>query len=659
MSKRGSDTSLNGHTLKRTPSLGRRFEPRVLSGSLTPPKGHRFTQLTWDIHRNFGDNVMPLVQGLDINEEDKQGQTPLVMAAEKRHNIFLYLLGCQGINVNKTAGNNLTALYVLSREGKEKLVKKLMDNRASVDIPSTDLKQIPLHIAAGKGHTAVVKELLKRDSNLQINKPDIHGWTPLMWAAFSNTVEIVRMLLLFKADISLKSSQSFQPDVFSPLFEANMTALDIARQRGHRDIQELLEREQYVRELGSSDMSSQRLEDFLFRDEERGIQEQKRAVMEDRVDADYPWLLNLRVRIGREGEKYVFEYLCKKYKEKNNIVDFKEDGQSCWMRRKDGTTKEVRWINADKESYKPYDLEITIKDQNGKLIRTLYIEVKSSSNSNRVRAYFSEEEWKLMENNAQAATYIVYFVSGCKPGSERRIQKFRPFNPGVDGNPSSVKNIRVVNCGFSSNSDGRERKAELPVEEDSAHYQRKIEVAERHSVRTEHRANISRQRERAGYHSRTDEADEQMDKQIAKDDKEGLSVLRQRFVHRVHSLVDEEKYQFKMIRSKATNIRVQFIDDKERNSDTVLKNLRELSDMLKEAAKKEGIEEKAFALDQSGNGYVLDITSSDSGIINKIADILDEAGMKHASPLQCLSIFSVSRSSSGKPEEISMTCRLQ
>ncbi len=88
--------------------------------------------------------------------------------------------------------DGVTALLAAANWDKPEVVKLLV--RAGAEVNVTSSGETPLHVAARKGHDAVVTALLRAPSVAVDNRTSI-GQTPLWSAVQSEQVEITRLLL--------------------------------------------------------------------------------------------------------------------------------------------------------------------------------------------------------------------------------------------------------------------------------------------------------------------------------------------------------------------------------------------------------------------------------------------------------------------------------
>jgi len=113
--------------------------------------------------------------------------------------------------------------------------------------------------ASGQGDIAKVRELLEKGANVDTRDKE-SGWTPLMAAAFSGSIDVVKLLVVKNADVNAQdkfawtplmiSSRSGHPDIVRVLLDAGAdvntktnagySALMAAAKQGHTDIVKLL-----------------------------------------------------------------------------------------------------------------------------------------------------------------------------------------------------------------------------------------------------------------------------------------------------------------------------------------------------------------------------------------------------------------------------------
>lgn len=100
-----------------------------------------------------------------VNETDKNGFTPLILAAfAGNEKLVKFLLEQEGIQVNKAANRNrgLTPLFLAAHKGHANVVELLLGNKETDVNHGWEGGITPLLSAADSGHDEVVKMVLKR-----------------------------------------------------------------------------------------------------------------------------------------------------------------------------------------------------------------------------------------------------------------------------------------------------------------------------------------------------------------------------------------------------------------------------------------------------------------------------------------------------------------
>lgn len=177
-----------------------------------------------------------LAHGTDANIEDEQGTRPLHLAAKQCRADMIEVLLASGADINPKDKDGQTPLDRFAQSwcyDQERIVKlfRVRGGKASVwgatglglDEDVAELlkanRQIVasrdrggstlLHLAAGRGHTSVVRLLL--DNGADPNATDSAGGKPLHAAATGGYPEVVELLLDHKADINATNEDGRTP----------------------------------------------------------------------------------------------------------------------------------------------------------------------------------------------------------------------------------------------------------------------------------------------------------------------------------------------------------------------------------------------------------------------------------------------------------------
>lgn len=135
---------------------------------------------------------------------------------------------------------NWTALHRASALGTSEDVRVMMQCGANPQVRVNGLDWSPLHYATLHDNDSVICELLRPEYNLNVNSPDIRGWTPLHIAASLGLSKALHTLLKLGADTTrLTKSTSFQ---VQPIFQGmELTAQEIAERSGQKNLGKYLD----------------------------------------------------------------------------------------------------------------------------------------------------------------------------------------------------------------------------------------------------------------------------------------------------------------------------------------------------------------------------------------------------------------------------------
>ena len=127
----------------------------------------------------------------------------------------------RGMDPNTVDPNGDPVLLIAVRSGWETTTDMLLAAGAKVDAKNR-FGDRPLMVAAINGNLAMCKKLVARGAN-----PNLPGWTPLIYAATNNQIEVMRYLIEVGADVNAESPNG-------------TTALMMAARGGHVEAVKLL-----------------------------------------------------------------------------------------------------------------------------------------------------------------------------------------------------------------------------------------------------------------------------------------------------------------------------------------------------------------------------------------------------------------------------------
>lgn len=158
-----------------------------------------------------------------------------VAAESNNKNIIEFLLS-KGENVNDCGDDYWRPLHYAAKAGSLEAAKFFVEKGAgfySKKYETID-GQAPIHIAAYYGHKNIVKFFVV-EKGVYVNWQDgyrSHGnwWTPLHWASKGGRLDVVEYLVSLRASIDARDWY-------------NKTPIDIARDNGHNNVINYLEKE--------------------------------------------------------------------------------------------------------------------------------------------------------------------------------------------------------------------------------------------------------------------------------------------------------------------------------------------------------------------------------------------------------------------------------
>lgn len=159
-----------------------------------------------------------------LESTDKNGCTPLQVAANMGHHKVVDALLTVGSDANIQNNVGDTALHMAARHGHEVVVERLLNANPDFDLKDND-GETAAHAAASHGHDPVIKILLNANADVTIQ--DDQGQTALHAAASHGMENVVNTLLSANVDVNIQDHDG-------------RTALHAAASHGHVKVVSIL-----------------------------------------------------------------------------------------------------------------------------------------------------------------------------------------------------------------------------------------------------------------------------------------------------------------------------------------------------------------------------------------------------------------------------------
>lgn len=149
-----------------------------------------------------------LLLGADVNEQNKQGWTPLHFAAVRGQTECARVLIENGADMNPLTGTEKTPLHFAAERNFLELAKLLVGNGANLGARD-DEGWSPLHYAAEKDRVELAAYLIAQGA--EVDMPSTRGGTPLHEASASASPEMINLLLENGADKNIQATNGKTP----------------------------------------------------------------------------------------------------------------------------------------------------------------------------------------------------------------------------------------------------------------------------------------------------------------------------------------------------------------------------------------------------------------------------------------------------------------
>jgi len=133
-----------------------------------------------------------LAQGAPVDSRDRDQATPLIAAALSDQLEVAELLVGKGADVMARNAGGFTPLHAAAYSGSVRIAELLLEKGAVLEDAANKAGVTPLLVAAEENHVAMLELLIARGAD--VNRPESHGYTPVMRAGFKGHRDIIRVL---------------------------------------------------------------------------------------------------------------------------------------------------------------------------------------------------------------------------------------------------------------------------------------------------------------------------------------------------------------------------------------------------------------------------------------------------------------------------------
>ena len=191
------------------------------------PDNNGLRPLLYAVQNNKKDVVETMITtGRVTDEPDNEQRTALMWGALKGHvDVLRVLLENRCGDINATDINHQTALHMSCRTGNFECVDLLIKHQADINVLDKQ-DHIPLVYACGSGHAHIVAVLLSQNDQMNLNRRDQEGRTPLHYSAMVDRREIVNNLISHGLDPNVRDN-SGSPPLHIAAFSGNVHCMNV------------------------------------------------------------------------------------------------------------------------------------------------------------------------------------------------------------------------------------------------------------------------------------------------------------------------------------------------------------------------------------------------------------------------------------------------
>ena len=162
-----------------------------------------------------------------VNIRNRLSWTPLMLAATKYSPAVVKLLLHYRANPSLRDPKGFNALHLAATMGLEKIMIELLAQKMDIDDQEAPAYNTALHCATRSNRPLIVKLLLERGANVNVQQKGGHHITPVHLACSLGNCKVLEVLLRWNPNLGLRDIQKRTP-------------LDVASQAKHKDALELL-----------------------------------------------------------------------------------------------------------------------------------------------------------------------------------------------------------------------------------------------------------------------------------------------------------------------------------------------------------------------------------------------------------------------------------